>query len=83
MLFNPDPHKPAQDVLFSRKKKASVHPFISLNNIEVEKVSYQKHLGLFLNEKLTFKHHNDNTLREINTGTAVIKKGMLCHKNFY
>ena len=74
MFFNPDPHKTAQDVLFSRKKKVTAHPFISLNNIEVEKASYQRYLGLFLDEKLTFKHHNDNTLREVNTGIAVIKK---------
>ena len=29
MLFNPDPSKPAQEVLFSRKKKTQVHPAIS------------------------------------------------------
>ena len=37
----------------------------------MEKASYQKHLGLFLNEKLTFKHHIDNALCK---GIAVIKK---------
>ena len=26
MLLNPDLHKPAQGVLFSRKKKVSIHP---------------------------------------------------------
>ena len=36
MLFNPDPSKPAQEVLFSRKKKAQSHPITSLNNIQVE-----------------------------------------------
>ena len=70
MLFNPDPHKAAQEVLFSRKKKVSIHPVISLNNIQVEKASYQKHLGLFFDEKLTFKHYIDNTLCK---GIAVIK----------
>ena len=74
MLFNPDPHKPVQEVLFSRKKKGSIHPVISLNNIQVEKASYQKHLGLFLDEKLTFKHPIDNTLCKVNEGIAVIKK---------
>ena len=39
MLFNPDPSKPAQEVLFSRKKKAQSHPIISLNNIQAEKSS--------------------------------------------
>ena len=28
MLFNPDPHKPAQEVLFSRKKKISIYPVV-------------------------------------------------------
>ena len=74
MLFNPDPHKPAQEVLFSRKKKVSIHIVISFNNMQVEKASYQKHFGLFLDEKLTFKHHIDNTLCKVNIGIAVIKK---------
>ena len=56
MLFNPDSSKPAQEVLFSRKKKIQVHPTISLNNVQVERVSYQKHLGILLDEKLDFKH---------------------------
>ena len=73
MRFNPDPHKPAQEVLFSKKKNVSIHAAISLNNIQVEKASYQKHLGLFLDQKLTFKHHIDNTLCKVNKGIAVIK----------
>ena len=36
MLFNPDPKNPAQEVLFSRKKQAQIHPTINLNNVEVE-----------------------------------------------
>ena len=74
MLFNPDPHTPAQEVLFSRKKEVSIHPVISLNNIQVEKAYYQKHLGSFLDEKLTFKHHIYNTLCKVNKGIAVIRK---------
>ena len=66
MLFNPDPHKLAQEVLFSRRKKVSIHPVISLNNIQVEKASYQKYLGLLFDKKLTFKHHIDNTLSKVN-----------------
>ena len=41
MLFNPHPTKPAQEALFSRKKQSQIHPTISLNNIQVEKVPYQ------------------------------------------
>ena len=73
MLFNPDPHKPAQEGLFSSKKKVSIHPVISLNNIQVEKASLQEHLGLFLDEKLTFKHHIHNTLCKVDKGRAIIK----------
>ena len=31
MLFNPDPKKPAQEVIFSRKKHFQIHPIINLN----------------------------------------------------
>ena len=56
MLFNPDPCKSAQEVVFSRKKKTQSHPAISLNNIQVERTSYQKHLGLLLDEKLNLNN---------------------------
>ena len=47
MLFNPDPSKPVQKVLFSRKKQMQNHPTVSFNNILVERAPYQNHLGLF------------------------------------
>ena len=73
MLFNPDPHKRALERSFSRKKKVSIFSVISLNNIQMEKASYQQHLGLFLDEKLTFKYHIANTLCKVHKGIAVIK----------
>ena len=62
MLFNPDPSKPAQEVIFSRKKQFQSHPNMSLNNIQVERASYKKHLGMILDEKLNFKQHVDTML---------------------
>ena len=56
MLFNPDPSKPAQEVVFSRKKKLQSHPTISLNNIQVERASYVKHLGILLDERFLKKY---------------------------
>ena len=38
MLFNTDPTKPAEEVIFSKKKKTQTHPIISLKNTQVEKV---------------------------------------------
>ena len=74
MLFNSDPKKPAQEVIFSRKKQSQSHPTITLNNIPVERASYQKHLGIILDEKLNFKQHIDNAILKINKGISVIKK---------
>ena len=55
MLFNPDPKKPAQEVLLSRKSQIQNHPTIRLNNIQVERSTIHKHLGVILDEKLNFK----------------------------
>ena len=66
VLFNPDPNKPAQEVLFSRKNKVQVHPTINLNNTQVERTSYQNHLGILHDEKLNFKQHIDSVIPKIN-----------------
>ena len=55
IFFNSDPSKPAQEVVFSRKQKTQIYPTISLDNIQVERVSCQKHLGILFDEKLNFK----------------------------
>ena len=65
MLFNPDPTKPTQEVLFSRKKKTQNHAILSLNNIHVERASSQKHLGLILDEKLNFKQHIESAIGKL------------------
>ena len=76
MLFNPDPTKPAQEVLFSRKKKTRNHPTLSFNNIQVERASSQKHLGLILDEKLNFKQHIESAIVKINKGVALLRCGL-------
>ena len=76
MLFNPDPTKPAQEVIFSKKKKKiQPHPIISFSNIQVEKVPNQKHLGNLLDQNLNFKQHVDSAiLKRVNKGVSVMKK---------
>ena len=73
MLFNPDPKKPAQEVLFSRKYQLQTHPTISLNNVQVEKKTSQKHLGVILDEKLNFKQHVNSAISKVNKGISLIK----------
>ena len=50
MSFNPDLNKYAQEVKSSR-------PQIYFNNAPVSCVSFQKHLGVYLKEKLNFSYH--------------------------
>ena len=80
MLFNPDPKKPAQEVIFSRKNQSQSHPTIGLNNIHVERAPYQKHLGIILDEKLNFKQYIDNAILKIDKGTSVIKKFVMVYQ---
>ena len=74
MLFNPDPSKPAQEVLFSRKNQIQIHPTISLNNIQIERARYKKHLGTILDEKLNFTQHIVDANSKVNKGISIIKK---------
>ena len=52
MSFNPDSSKQAQEVIFSRKIKKPSHPDLIINNNKVIQTPYQKHLGMFLDDKL-------------------------------
>ena len=57
MNFNPDPMKPAEEIIFSRKRNREDHPPLFLNNIRVKQVNDHKHLGLTLHSKLTIINH--------------------------
>ena len=74
MLFNLDPPKHAQEVIFSRKKDDSTHPNIFFNDIPVERASHQKHLRICLDEKFNFKIHIETVSCKVNKGISIIKK---------
>ena len=57
MSFNPDPTKPAEEIIFSHKRDPLVHPPLFFNDIEMKQVNEHKHLGLTLDSKLTFGGH--------------------------
>ena len=57
MSFNRDLNKQTQEVIFSRKLKKFCHPSLSFNNNNVSQASSQKHLGLTLDNRLTFDEH--------------------------
>ena len=72
MLFNWDPCKQVQEVLFSRKKKLQFHRTISLNNIQIERASYQKHLDILIDEKLN--------LRDVDITILIVNVRYFCNK---
>ena len=75
MLFNPDPKKPAHELIFSTKKTyEEIHPSVSNNNIEVSRTDSQKHLGLVLDKKLNFKKHVKDKLNKACFGVGKIKR---------
>ena len=57
MNFNLDPSKQAQEILFSRKISSKLYPSLNFNDNPVHQVQLQKHLGLFLEPKLSFDEH--------------------------
>ena len=74
MSFNPDPSKQAQEVIFSRKLQKISHPSIYFNNIPIEQVSSQKHLGMILDAKLNFQENIKNLLTKVNKTIGLLRK---------
>ena len=74
MSFNPDPKKQAQEVIFSRKSKAISHPLLVFNNNNVIQTTFQKHLGIFLDTRLSFEKHPETVLCKINKMIGLIRK---------
>ena len=73
MSFNLDLNKQSQEVTFSRKMTKSSHPQISFNNVPVSRASFQKHLGIYLDEKLNFNYHIKEKMTKAMKGMVVIK----------
>ena len=73
MCFNPDPTKPAEEVIFSMKKDKSVHPPIYFDGKQVKRVNCHKHLGLILDSKLTFSKHINEKISIARKWIGVIK----------
>ena len=73
MKFNPDLSKAAIEVIFSCKKKKPVHPQITFNNIPVLRENHTKHLGVILDEQLTFKKHVEEKIKVANKGLGLLR----------
>ena len=74
MTFNADCSKQAQEIIFSRKLKKTVHPPLLFNNNYVSQVNSQKHLGVILYIKLTFEEYLKNVLNKTNKAIVLLWK---------
>ena len=74
MPFNPDLPKQTLEVIFSRKTVKISHPSITFNTVPVARTTCQKHLGLNLDEKLSFYDHTNANIPKVNKGIGIIKK---------
>ena len=74
MTFNPDPNKKAQGVIFSRKIKKTSHPPLKCNNNSVKQVQFQKHLGVYLDDKLNFREYLHNIFKKVNKTIRLLRK---------
>ena len=74
MSFNPDKTKQGQEVIFSQKKNNTSHPSLYFNNTPIQRKSVQKHLGLFLDEKLSFLEHIDERIKKATVGVNLMRK---------
>ena len=74
MSFNLEPSKQAQEVLFSNKVTKKNHPNIIFNGNTLQKSFNKKHLGLILDEKLTFNDHITSKLTTVNKLISTLRK---------
>ena len=74
MNFNPDLSKQAQEVVFSRKTVKVSHLSITFNTAPVACTACQKHLGLYLDEKLSFLYHINAKILKANKRIGIVKR---------
>ena len=74
MISNPDPSKQAQDIIFSRKTKKEYHPPLAFNNNNVSEINSQKHLGVVLDNRLSFEDHLKMILNKVNKTIGLLRK---------
>ena len=74
MSFSPDSNKQATEALYSRKVNSDDQTKLTFNGSQVDQCSSQKHLGLFLDNKLDFNQLLDEKINKCNKITRMIKK---------
>ena len=74
LIFNPGLSKQKQEVMFSRETNKISHPTTTMNTVPVAHTSCQKHLGLYIDEKLNFSQNINIKISKANTRIGIIKR---------
>ena len=74
MSFNPDKNKQAQQVIFSRKLRKVFYHNLSFNDQPIERSVAHKHLGLTLDEKLSFTNCINDKINKTLKGVGLLHK---------
>ena len=72
--FNPNPSKQTKELLFSQKISSKPYPSLYFNDNPVHQVQLRKHLGLFLDQKLSFDEHIQCILIKTHKIIGMIRK---------
>ena len=74
MSFNSDTSKQAQEVIFSRKTKKRIPSSLAFNNNNVPETNSQNHLGVVLDNRLSFEDHLKMILNKVNKTIGLARK---------
>ena len=74
MNMNPYPSKHAQEVIFSRNWKKISHSSLFFNNIQAWQSSFEKHLGIILDEQLILCEYLEILTSKINKTILLLQK---------
>ena len=77
MIFNPDPNKQAQEIIYSRKKTASLYPVVHFDNRPVKSTQIHKQLGMMLHSNLSYEHHIKSILNKVTKAIGLLRKFQL------
>ena len=73
MVFNPEPSKPAEEVIFTNRN-STAYESVSYSGVDVMPVDYHKHLGFTLDSKMNFIKHIDSKISKANQGIGILKR---------
>ena len=67
----------AQEIIFSRKKTASLHSVVHFDNRPMKSTKIHKHLGMMLDSNLSYEHPIKSIFNKVNKTIGLLHKFQL------